>query len=57
MPSKSTDMQEVFNELSEQNKDIVILVAKGIKVAQETSEVSGELLKQSMQKEGVVCRK
>ncbi len=48
MASKSTDMQAVFNELSEKNKDIVMLVAKGIKIAQEVSETSDKPLKQSM---------
>lgn len=38
MASRSTDMQAIFNELSERNKDIVILVAKSVKVAQEATE-------------------
>ena len=40
MESRSTDMQAIFSELSEKNKDIVILIAKSVKIAQETSEKS-----------------
>lgn len=32
------DMQTIFNALSEQNKDIVILVAKSVQVAQEAAK-------------------
>lgn len=35
MKSKNADMLDIFCELTEKNKDILILVAKGIKVAQE----------------------
>lgn len=38
MESKRADMQVIFSELSERNKDIVILVAKSVKVAQEVTE-------------------
>lgn len=38
MKSKKTDMQAIFSKLSEKNKDILILVAKSMKIAQETSE-------------------
>lgn len=38
MASRNTDMQAIFSELSEKNKDIVILIAKSVKVAQEVSE-------------------
>lgn len=38
MTSRSTDMQAIFSRLSEKNKDIVILVAKSVKVAQDTAE-------------------
>lgn len=38
MKSKKTDMQLIFSKLSEKNKDILILVAKSMKIAQETSE-------------------
>lgn len=31
-------MQAIFNKLSEKNKDIIILVAKSVKVAQDTTE-------------------
>ena len=37
MKSKKTDMQAIFSKLSERNKDILILVAKSMKIAQETS--------------------
>lgn len=37
MESRNTDMQEIFSELSEKNKDIVILVAKSVKIAQDES--------------------
>ena len=40
MTSKNTDMEILFNKLSEKNKDIVILVAKSIKVAQDTGDQS-----------------
>ena len=30
-------MQAIFSELSERNKDIVILIAKSVKVAQEVT--------------------
>lgn len=45
MASKNTDMQAIFSELSEKNKDIVILIAKSVKVAQEVTEQSYELPK------------
>lgn len=38
MASRNTDMQAIFSELSEKNKDIVILIAKSVKVAQEVEE-------------------
>lgn len=38
MASRNTDMQAIFNELSEKNKDIIILIAKSVKVAQEEEE-------------------
>lgn len=38
MKSRNTDMEEIFSKLSEKNKDIVILVAKSVKIAQDTSE-------------------
>lgn len=36
MKSKNADMQAIFSNLSEKNKDILILVAKSMKIAQET---------------------
>lgn len=38
MTSRNSDMQALFSELTEKNKDIVILVAKSVKVAQDTIE-------------------
>ena len=38
MASRNTDMQAIFSELSEKNKDIIILIAKSVKVAQEVEE-------------------
>lgn len=38
MESRNTDMQAIFNELSEKNKDIIILIARSVKVAQEAAE-------------------
>lgn len=38
MASRNTDMQAIFSELSEKNKDILILIAKSVKVAQESPE-------------------
>lgn len=38
MESRNTDMQAIFSELSEKNKDIVILIAKSMKLAQEVAE-------------------
>lgn len=38
MASRSVTMQAIFSELSEQNKDIIILIAKSVKVAQEVAE-------------------
>ena len=38
MASRNADMQAIFSELSEKNKDIVILIAKSVKVAQEVAE-------------------
>lgn len=40
MASRNTDMQAIFSELSEKNKDIVILIAKSVKVAQEVEELA-----------------
>lgn len=37
MESRNTDMQAIFSKLSEKNKDIVILVAKSVKVAQDAT--------------------
>lgn len=37
MSGRNTDMQAIFSELSETNKDIIILIAKSIKVAQEAA--------------------
>ena len=36
MADRSIEMQAIFSNLSEKNKDIIILLAKGIKIAQES---------------------
>lgn len=38
MAGRNADMQAIFSKLSERNKDIIILVAKSVKVAQDTTE-------------------
>lgn len=38
MKSKNAVMQEIFSELTERNKDIMILVAKSVNIAQEDSK-------------------
>lgn len=38
MKIKNEDMEMIFNKLSERNKDIIILIAKGMKVAQDSAE-------------------
>ncbi len=38
MGNRKNDMQIIFAELSEKNKDIMLLVAKGMKAAQETAK-------------------
>lgn len=38
MESKNAIMQEIFSELTERNKDIMILVAKSVNIAQEDSK-------------------
>ncbi len=40
MISNNSNIQTIFNQLSESNKDIIILIAKSIKVAQDTAEKS-----------------
>ncbi|MCM1027449.1 MAG: hypothetical protein NC432_13530 [Roseburia sp.] len=42
MESRNMDMKAIFNELSDTNKDIVILIAKSVKVAQEVTEQTRE---------------
>ncbi len=37
MESKAAVMQEIFRKLTEKNKDILILVAKSVNIAQEDS--------------------
>lgn len=49
MINRNTDMQVIFDELSEKNKDIIILVAKSIKVAQEESEKTRKTTIQTVQ--------
>lgn len=38
MKSNNADMQDIFCKLSDRNKDIIILIAKGMKLAQEEQE-------------------
>ena len=38
MASRNVVTQAIFSQLSEKNKDIVILIAKSVKVAQEEAE-------------------
>ncbi len=40
MESRRADMQAVFNALSEQNKDMILLVAKSVQTAQKAAERS-----------------
>ncbi len=35
MDSKNIEMQNIFNELSERNKDVMLLIAKSVNIAQE----------------------
>lgn len=42
MTSRNAEMEAIFSELSEKNKDIVILIARSIKVAQESEEETRE---------------
>lgn len=45
MESRRADMQAVFNALSEQNKDRILLIAKSMQIAQEAAERSLRLSK------------
>lgn len=47
MKSKSDDMQDIFSKLSEKNKDILILLAKGIEIAQDERERDNETLRKA----------
>lgn len=38
MRDAETEMREIFNALSEQNRDVLLLVAKGIKAVQDAEE-------------------
>lgn len=38
MESKDAVMQKIFSELTERNKDIMILVAKSVNIAQEDTK-------------------
>lgn len=40
--NRNADMQAIFNELSEANKDIMLLVARSVKVAQEAGKAAKE---------------
>lgn len=52
MASRNTDMQAIFSELSERNQDILILIAKSVKVAQEVAEQPSPQCKQCNSKNG-----
>lgn len=41
MEEKQKQMEQIFNNLTEENKNILNLVAKGIEVAQENKEGRG----------------
>jgi len=43
MESRNAAMQAIFRELSEKNKDIVILIARSVKTVQEEPEQSCKL--------------
>lgn len=47
MADRRTNMQTIFTKLSEQNKDIMLLVAKGMKAAQESTKQIYSQAKQS----------
>lgn len=47
MASRSADMQAIFNELSEENKDIMILIARSMKIAQVAGQKPRNSLKNS----------
>lgn len=53
MKRKNAEMQAIFQELSEKNKDLVILVAKSIKVAQDAAEAPEKATKTGMKQGGV----
>lgn len=38
MTRRRKDMEAIFDQLSEENKDILLLIAKGMKAAKETTE-------------------
>lgn len=37
---QNEEMKEIFNNLSEENKDILNMVAKGMQIAQESKKVN-----------------
>ena len=46
MEDKNATMQDTFAKLTERNKEIIMLMAKGMKLAQETLEQSEKTPKQ-----------
>ena len=48
MENKSAEMQEIFQQLTENNKDIVILVAQSMKIVQDTITPTGLQLNQNV---------
>lgn len=47
MASRSAEMQTIFSELSEENKDIMILIARSMKIAQVAGQKHRNSLKNS----------
>ena len=50
MEDKNATMQDTFAKLTERNKEIIMLMAKGMKLAQETLEQSEKTPKQKAKK-------
>ena len=40
MEGKSKDMQDVFCRLTDKNRDVILVIARSLKIAQETAERS-----------------
>lgn len=55
MESRDDDMKDIFCKLTETNKDILILVAKSIKIAQETGSQNTQSANSFRKLESTVC--